>query len=102
MDWDSLFPIKHWLVIAGAIFMKVLLSENHGWLRAVTSVAASLFSVYAFTDIVVEWLGWDSEAGERFVVVALALTGEEVMRAILKLIKRPDAIATLIRAWRGK
>lgn len=91
-----------WIVTLAAGVGKVFMSEHHSIGRAFLTVGAAIFFAVVFTDVAAEMTGLQSEAGRAALAAALALLGEEVTRAILRLLKSDDFLERIVKAWRGK
>ena len=91
--WD----LRFWLAVAGAAFIKLMTSPWHSPTRAVITVSAAVFSAWAFTDPVVDWLKLDPELYRNAVAAVLALTGEGLMRWLINI--TPERF---IEVWRGR
>ena len=94
--------LAFWVAIIGAIVVKLLTSPYHSLLRAVSTVFAALFAAYIFTDAAVDWIGLDPEKYTVPMAALLALTGEGLMRMVVKITSDYKEILNIIREWRGR
>lgn len=80
---DGLF----WLIVGGAILIKIMLSEKAGWKQIALTAITSVFGAALFTEPVLDLLKLDGEIFGYAVAGILALSGENIMRRILKYSK---------------
>lgn len=83
------------LAIAGAAIAKVVLSENLTWKQAAGTIFLAVFCAYLGTEPFMRWWGISPQNVE-LVAAGIALTGEQIARALLKTFNDPDWIKEII------
>jgi hypothetical protein len=96
-----------WMATFGAAVVRILTAEYNGpallkLLRAVTIVFTAVFAAMVFTDPVCNYLGLNLEIYKVPMAAVLALTGEGIMRAVIRATGDFKFILEAIKAWRGK
>jgi hypothetical protein len=93
--------VPFWLAVGGATVVKLLTSPYAGFVRALATVIAAVFSAYFFTQPAMHFLGLDPEAYTTAMAAIMALTGEGAMRFAIQISNDPAKLLDWLRAWRG-
>ena len=93
--------LAFWLSVGGATVVKLLTSPYAGFIRALATVVAAVFSAYFFTSPAMAALGLDPETYTTAMAAIMALTGEGVMRFVIGMSNDPAKLLDWVRAWRG-
>lgn len=91
---------RFWLVVVGAAFVKVLLSESLTVRQAFATFAVAIFSAWVGTDPIMNFSGI-GDGYKEIVAVTLGLTGEQLMRAVILISKDPEWIKSIIARRMG-
>ena len=76
--------VRFWVAVVGAIILKLFTSEHSSVKNAFLIVCASIFMAWVFTDPVVHFLDLDPENYRVVTAALLALTGESLIKWIVK------------------
>lgn len=90
-----------WFVTVGAAAFRSVTAEPRTTGVVAVSFFSAVFAAITFTEPVVEYGGF--KGSHVWAVAALiTLTGEHVMRFIIKITKDPSQILDLWNKWRGR
>lgn len=70
---------RFWAIVFVAAALRSAMSDRLGWRATLTTFAAAFFSAWVFTDPLMHFLALE-ETYRELAAVAIALTGEGVMR----------------------
>lgn len=96
-----------WTAVLGAAVVRLITAEYEGpwWARFVRGAATAFMAVFAavfFTRPLMHLLGLPEESFLVPMAAMIALTGEGLMRLIIRLTADSNGIAEIFRIWRGK
>jgi hypothetical protein len=93
--------LAFWMSVGGATVVKLITSPYAGFVRALATVIAAVFSAYFFTQPAMHFLGLDPETYTTAMAAVMALTGEGAMRFLIQLSNDPTRAIDILRMWRG-
>lgn len=94
-DW------RYWLAICGAAALKVMWSQTLTKYQALLTFLSGVFTAWVFTDVLIAWAGLDVNVYRVPTAAILALTGEQVVRRIIRYSQRPGDLKRDIEDWNG-
>lgn len=94
--------VKFWIAVLAALAVKMILSTSMSAWQALAASASGLFVAWVFTDPIIAWAGLDSALYRVPIAALLALTGEQIVRRLIRYSEKPDQLHEDIRKWRGK
>lgn len=94
--------VSFWVAAIGAAIFKVWVNEARSIVTAIASVAAALFSAWAFTNPTLSYLELNPASYQVLAAALWALMGEGIMRWIIGLANEPTKLLEWIKLWRGK
>lgn len=98
--------LSFWLAVLGAAGVKLLTSEYAGFLKALATVMAAIFSGVMLTEPAMHILGLDPTVYTIPMAILMGLTGENLMRWVMGLTgslpSDPGKILDLLKRWTGK
>ena len=92
---------RFWAIVVGAALVKSVLSDRLGWKSVLVTFGTAFFSAYVFTDPVMHYFAL-AENYREIAAVAVALTGEQIMRAVILATSDAEFLKDLIRKRLGK
>ena len=95
------FDPRFWLASLGAALVRLVTSERRSVVQSVVLVAVAVFAAWAFTDAVLDWLALPEHIYRTPVTALVALTGENVMRWLMRMSEDPARIIDVVRTWLG-
>lgn len=95
-----------WGTVAGAVFVRLVTAEYDGpWhsrlIRGFSTAFAAVFSAVVFTKPVIAFFALPDDVWAIPVAALLALTGEGLMRLVIRATGDSKFFLSIIRAWRG-
>lgn len=94
-DW------RYWATIVGAALLKVLMSSTLTFFQAVLSFALGVFTAWVFTEPFIDWVGLNPVVYMTPTAAILALTGEQIVRRIIRYANRPGDLHKDIKTWKN-
>lgn len=95
------FDPRFWIASFGAALVRLVTSERRSLVQSVILVATAVFAAWAFTDAVLDWLALPEHIYRTPVTALVALTGENLMRWVLRMSEDPGRLIDFIKAWLG-
>ncbi len=92
-DW------RYWTAIVGAAAMKVLLSQTLTFKQACLTFVMGIGAAWLFTDPLIDWAGLNPDVYKTPTAAILALTGEQIVRRIIRYSQRPGGSGCLTGWW---
>lgn len=93
--------LAFWLAALGATAVKIILSPWLGLWAGVISLVSALVLAMIFTDPLVAYLNLNPDSYKTATAALVALTGEGIVRWLLRLVSDPTKILAFVKAWRG-
>ena len=93
--------IFFWIAVLGAGVLKLVLSPWPGALRSAIGFVAALFIAVIFTDPVLAYFNLNPDTYKNAVAALVTLTGEGVVRWLLKMMADPKKLMEWVRLIRG-
>lgn len=90
-----------WIAVIGAATLKVALSPFTKILPTLVTFFAAIFIAFTFTDPVLAYLNLDPAVYRNGAAAIVGITGEGVVRWLLRTASEPGSVIELIKAWRG-
>lgn len=96
------FDLKIWITVTIAIIFKLITSESLSVIKAIATVISAVFCAWVFTEPVLMFFEMDKETYKLPMAAVLALTGEGIIRWLIKVSNNPNEIFETIRKLKGK
>ena len=93
--------VLFWVAVLGAGLLKLVLSPWHGIWRSALGFVSALFIAVIFTDPVLAYFNLNPETYKNAVAALVTLTGEGVVRWLLRVIADPKKLMEWIKIIRG-
>lgn len=93
-DW------RYYLAMVAAALFKVVLSKTLTFKQSAVSFALGVFSAWVFTRPLIHWAGLDPEVYMVPTAAIIALTGEQIVRRIIRYSERPNDLKNDIKEWK--
>lgn len=90
---------RFWIVVLLTAAFKIMTSKDLSPVRVILTVAAALFSAWAFSDAILDWFSLNPEIYRDPILVLLGLTGEGLMRWLTSV--TPEKLVELIKKVRN-
>lgn len=89
------------IVVFGAALLKVLLSSRLGWKGALVTYFSAVFLAWVGTPPALHYFGLTIEYWS-IVAAVIALTGEQIARALIFLVSDPEMFKDMLQRRMGK
>lgn len=93
-DW------RYWTAIVGAAVMKVMLSQTLSFKQACVTFILGIGAAWLFTDPLLDWSGLNPDVYKTPTAAILALTGEQIVRRIIRYSQRPGDMKRDFTDWK--
>lgn len=95
--------LNFWITVAGAALLRLLLSKRDTLLKSVSTAFAAIFAALVFTRPTMDLLGLMSDLHGYAIAALWALTGEQLMRWVIRSAGDPVTMfKSILSVWRGK
>ena len=89
------------ITIGAGLVVKVLLSTSMTAAKIIAASTAGVFVAWVFTDPIIGWVGMDPLLYRVPLAALLALTGEQIVRRLIRYSDKPDELLADIIKFRG-
>jgi len=99
--WQPDSDQSFWLAVFGATIVKMATSPYKSLIRAILTGFAAVFAAWIFTDPFINWFSLSQEVYRVPAAALLALTGEGIMRFLIRTANDPTQLLDWWDKWRS-